>query len=69
MCVCVCVCVCACVCVCINIYVYIYIYISIYLFKKQILKKFFLACVFYQFGTFYHLKLLNLMFDLHLHIA
>ena len=36
--------------------------------KTNIRKKF-LACFFYQFGTFYHLKLLDLIFVLHLHIV
>ena len=38
-------------------------------FCKTNIRKNFLACVFYQFGTFYHLKLLDLMFVLHLHIV
>ena len=49
--------------------IYVVIIISfLYLFVKQILEKIFLVCIFYQFGTFYHLKLLDLMFVLHLHI-
>ena len=39
----------------------------LYLFVKQIFEKIFVVCVFYQFGTFYQLKLLNLIFLLHLY--
>ena len=39
------------------------------LFAKQIFEKIFFSCVFYQFGTFYHLKFLDIMFVLHLHIV
>ena len=38
-------------------------------FCKTNIRKNFLICVFYQFRTFYLLKLLDLMFVLHLHIV
>ena len=50
--------------------IYVVIIISfLHLFVKQIFEKIFLVWVFYQFGTFYYLKLLDLMFFLHLHIV